>query len=218
MSRLLAPAKSPMGLTVVLFTIAMLLAGCAGKRSADRMWNIPLGQWSGQGSFIYECFKSADADPDDSADGPEFDCGPVTSIVRDYPTSLTIRRAQLAGQDVVEVAILSSRGQIPDLDDRTELRFALVQNKTPREDMRLFRIVGSQFNPDRPGQPLQYDPGTPLYSASLHAEQSELVLQVVYGENFVDTFRFHDTHVDKTGVFFAPEEGLVHWSERLERR
>lgn len=177
----------------------------------DRAWGIPLGEWEGSGTFVYECHSRPGPDGRDECEGQE-------RIVRDYPTTLRIERGVLDGHDVVLLKILSSRGQIPQLDDRTDLRIALVELRQVDPRVRMFRMVGAQFNPaaeERMGF-------EPPQDESVHGVLIECgghtVLQLHYQSDFVDTLRFSGSGVEKSGLVRSEESGLVHWSERLRRR
>lgn len=212
---------------------AFSLTGCAEKRNCaanccnaaqqPTHWGIPLGEWSGEGAFVYECARANVAAPAEGKAAAD-ECAGVASIARRYKTSLKISRSTLGGHDVVEFSILSQRGDIPQLENRTQLRFALEQRPAPQiegassDKLRLYRMVAAEFNRKQPNPDYQYDPNTDAVSrASLFMSDGCPVLQIVYSDNFVDTICFCGSMVQKSGSYFDGGIGAVHWVERMSR-
>ncbi len=187
--------------------LAGLACGVAGAPIGCRapQPEVPFGQWSGQGTVAYVSWDTSDAS-DKKSGG--------TTIVRRYPTHLRIRPGKLEGREVIEMEILSERGPLPDLEERTHLQMALFESKRPSSQVTLYRLAGWQFNPDF-DDPLKWDKhGTPL-SASAIADDRGVTVLIQYMENYVDTLRFEGGAVHKFGVLSSEEGGIVHWSEVL---
>ncbi|UCG16635.1 MAG: hypothetical protein JSV19_01090 [Phycisphaerales bacterium] len=182
--------------------LLVLCAGCAGP--APRA-EIPFGEWSGQGTFVYERWQSADTAAEDE---------PARSIHRCYPTSLSIRPGQLDGREVVELEIRSDRGPLPELDDRTHIKAALLKAKRVSDRAVLYRVVGFLINPKQ-GETLRFLDDAPPVSASCTTTDGATVLQIHYADDFVDAISFRGGHVEKSGTYFTTDEGLIHWSETL---
>ena len=187
--------------------VLLLTAGCA---TTGRPGEIPLGQWTGQGTFTYEHWSSGEGE-DDQDD--------KVSLTRDYSTTLTIKNSTLDDRDILEVEILSKRGDLPGLHiaDESHLVLALVKAGRISDSTVLYRMIASQFNPGADDK-LEIDDDAPPSSASCTTKGAVTVLQIQYDENFVDTFRFHGPRVEKTGFWFSPGQAFVHWFERLETR
>ncbi|QOJ15003.1 MAG: hypothetical protein HRU75_10250 [Planctomycetia bacterium] len=209
-NRLRAIRATAMGYVAAVLALSAA-SGCSSSSTRDRAWGIPLGEWEGSGTFVYECRSRHGPDGRDECEGQE-------RIVRDYPTTLRIERAVLDGHDVVVLKILSSRGDIPHLDNRTDLRVALVESQQVHPRVRMFRMVAAQFNPSE-GERMSYEPPHDgAYHGVLLQTGDQTVLQLHYQSDFVDTLRFSGSGVDKAGLVQSDEVGLVHWSERLRRR
>ncbi len=202
-SRLNNTMFSPASLAILL--IVTLGAGCV---SHDRRGEIPFGTWSGEGVFVYENWKQ---------DGENAVESEPRSLSRRYSTSLIIRPRELDGHDVIELEIVSNHGGMPDMDKETHLNVALVEAKRVSESMTLYRLVDFKFNP-APDSTLNYEEDGPPYAASCITSNGTTIFQIEYMENFVDTFRFYGRHVEKAGVYFDPQEGLVHWYEDLTKQ
>ena len=192
------------------FAPLVVLTFAAGCATTGRPGEIPLGQWSGNGTFTYEHWTSGEgeADPEDQV-----------SLTRDYPTTLTTENSTLDGRDIIKMEIISKRGELPGLhiDDESHLVIALVEAKRVSDATVLYRMVASQFNPG-PDDKLKLEDDAPPISASCTTKGNVTVLQLQYAEDFVDTFRFRGRRLEKTGFWFDPDEGFVHWFERLETR
>jgi len=136
-----------------------------------------------------------------------------------YPTHLTITRASELGDGAVRVEILSERGEVEDMaGDRTHLVLHLRPSTSLADDsITLYRLVnfGLSFDADPP-KPDEHPEG--LTHASCMLVNGDLVLRIHYMEHFVDTLRFRGNTVFKDGSYWADAgDGLIHWSERLER-
>ena len=191
------------GPQVVLVILAIRVAGCAAPGPAGV---IPFGEWSGRGSFVYEDWEeNENTAPEDR------------SIQRSYSTSLSIRPGELEGREVVELEIISERGSLPELGEKTCLRAALVEAKRVSDSTVLYRMVGSLLNPN-PDEKLEFDDDAPSLAASCTTSGGVTVLQIHYMDNFIDTFRFAGRRVEKMGVYFNTDGGLIHWWERLTKR
>ncbi len=191
----------------VILALLLNVALSAGCVSHGRRGEIPFGTWSGEGVFVYENWKQ---------DGENAVDPKPRSLSRRYPTSLTIRPRELDGHDVIELDILSKHGGMPDMEEETHLKVALVEAKRVSESMTLYRLVDFQFNPTS-GNTLSFEEDGPPYAASCITSNGTTIFQIEYLENFVDTFRFHGHRVEKSGVYFDPKEGLVHWYEDLTK-
>jgi len=195
--------------TLLMFVVALLSAGCAATGPRGE---IPLGHWSGEGVFVYEEWGSG---------GEQGGAPGRHSIHRSYPTSLSIRPGLLEGHEIIEMEIRSQRGALPDLGDETHLKVALVKAKRVSDSTVLYRPVGmaSNFEPGPDDElSLSFDDDSPPFGASCITMNGATVLQIHYMDNFVDTIRFQGDRVEKCGVYFDADQGLVHWCEHLLRR
>ncbi|MHC4233636.1 MAG: hypothetical protein ACYSUQ_00825 [Planctomycetota bacterium] len=186
---------------------AALAAGCT---SPGPLAELPFGEWAGEGSFVYEAWPKAPGGEEGTA---------ALSIHRRYPTTLTIRPGRIDDRDVVELEIISERGRLgeEDKDTRTHLKLALVKAKQVSDSTILYRVVGLLFNPG-PEAELKYDDQAPPFTASCTIHEDARVFQIPYMEGFFDTIRFRGDHVDKTGLYYEKNAGLVHWWEHLTRQ
>ena len=156
---------------------------------------------AGRGSFVYETW-----DPDED---PQ-------SVHGDYSTRLSVRPRTVDGRDYVELEIVSGRGSLPELGEKTHLKVALSEGKRVSESAVLYRSAGWLFNPE-PGETLDFKDEAAPYCASCMTIDGTTVLQIRYFGNFVDTFRFRGQHLAKAGILFE-DDGLIHWSEQLTRQ
>ncbi|MGE0479587.1 MAG: hypothetical protein AB7Q17_03845 [Phycisphaerae bacterium] len=196
--------RRPSARIAALLAVSGALAGCAAPaRRAD----VPLGTWVGNGTFVYESWEKTESG---EASEPR-------SVQRSYSTRLKIRSGALAGQDVIEVEILSERGPLPKLEDRTHLRAALREAKRPTDSLALYQVLGAQFNPG-PDEALKPLDDAPPFAASACDAGDAMILQIQYAENFVDFFRFSGDRVEKYGTYFDPEKGMITWYEWLGRQ
>ena len=185
--------------------VAALSSGCAAPGPRGE---IPLGRWAGHGVFAYEDWEPADEE-----------AKPLTprSVSRSYPTCLTIQPVDLSGHPVIVLEIRSDRGRLPQLEgEATHLSVAVLKVKRVSDAMVLYRVVGFVLDPG-PGKPLRFDDGAPPFGASCTVEKGATVLQIEYGDNFVDTFRFAGNQLEKSGSYFNRKAGLIHWVEHLTR-
>jgi len=182
------------------------MALCGGCAAPGPRGKLPYGHWSGCGVFVYERWNEDD--------NPE--AGKQQSIRRHYPTTLAIQPGKLDGQDVILLEICSDRGPLPDLGDRTHLKLAVTEAKRVSPDTVLYRVVDVLFNP-KSGQKLSLDETAPPFGAICSSVNGTTTFQIVYMDNFVDTFRFRGRHVEKTGMYYSKDGGLIWWSERLTR-
>lgn len=197
------------GLYGGLTTLALLLL-CTGCATLPTRAEIPLGEWSGHGRFVTHKWAADDKKPD--ASQPVSEHG-------EYPTRLSIEPARVGDHDGVRIEILSERGETESLPgDRTHI-VALLRPKESFADgaITLYDLV--EFGLETSKKPPKTDKGpeeatlaTCMYSGG------EIVLRVHYPYGFVDTLRFRDNVVFKDGAYFDSKEGLIHWSERLQRR
>ncbi len=166
---------------------------------------IPRGEWTGSGAFVYETWPTEGADE------------PPVSLHNCYPTHLSIRDAVLGGERVVEIEIRSERGRIDkDLGELTHIIAALRREKTLSDSAVTYRLVHWLFNP-KEGEQLNPDAASPPASATCMAIDGDVVLQIHYSDEFSDTFRFRRRKVYKSGSYVKLEEGLIHWAEILKR-
>lgn len=185
---------------VVMLLPSALSTGCA---SPGRSGDLPLGAWAGRGSFVYEVWEAGD--------GAE-----VGSIARGYPTQLTLRPARVDGHEVIEMEIRSQRGHVPvkDFGDETHIVAALVKGKRVSDSIVLYRLAGLLYNP-APHERLHLEEKSARFSASCTTSGGATLLQLRYSDGFVDNFRFQDGRVEKSGMCWTNEKGLIHWVEEL---
>lgn len=168
---------------------------------------IPLGQWDGEGTFVYETWGSQE---------PATQPAEPSSLHRSYATHLTVRRVEAEGRRGVALDIRSERGALPDLGDETHLTVALLEAKRASEAAALYDMPDWHFNPG-PDETLDLDKqGTP-FAASCIKSGETTILRIRYDDNFCDTFRFRGDVLDKDGLLHT-DDGLIHWSEKLKRR
>jgi len=126
-----------------------------------------------------------------------------------------------SGREIIEMEIRSQRGALPDLGEETHLKVALLKAKRVSDATVLYRLVGmaSNFDPGPDDElSLSFDDDAPPFGASCITRDGATVLQIHYMDNFVDTIRFQGDRVEKCGVYFDADEGLIHWCEYLRRR
>jgi len=190
--------------------VVFLAAGCVAPGPRGEL---PVGCWSGAGSFVYETWPgAATTQPVDASAAPQ-------SLCREYKTVLCIRPARLEDRDVVELDIRSARGPLPgakDMDNETHIKAALVKAKRVSDSAVLYHVIALQYNPG-PNEELKVDEKAPPFAASCLTVDGRTVFQIQYMKNFVDMFRFEGPRVEKTGVYFDPDGGLIHWVEMLRR-
>lgn len=197
----------------VVLAATFLLTAVAGCITTGR-GDLPLGEWSGRGTFIYE--EWAPGGPAGQGEVPATAPSPVT-ISRDYETTLSLRPDKLDDLDIIRIEIRSLRGELPNLDDQTHLVGALVPGKRIGADARLYRAVALQYNPE-PGEKLSVQDDAPPFIATCTTRGGTTTFRICYTENFVDVFRFEGAALEKDGLYFNDKRGLVHWTERLTRR
>jgi hypothetical protein len=185
----------------VALAVSLTVALTVGCATTGPQGEIPFGEWSGHGKFVYETWES-DKDP--------------KSIHGDYSTRLSVRPRTVDGRDYVELEIVSGRGSLPELGEKTHLKVALSEGKRVSESAVLYRSAGWLFNPE-PGETLDFKDEAAPYCASCMTIDGTTVLQIRYFGNFVDTFRFRGQHLAKAGILFE-DYGLIHWSEQLTRQ
>lgn len=200
------PATSVTGALQLTATVGfcMAVAGCSAGRMAD---GIPLGEWSGNGSFVYDIWER-DAEATTQPTEP-------SSAYRDYATHLTIRQVSSEGEDFVELDIRSERGAIPGAGERTHLRVALARAKSVSDSASLYRVVDWKFNPDD-DESLDLGKTDAPIAASCLRSGGPTVLTIRYHDDFVDIFRFRGDSLEKYGYLYD-KNGLIHWWERLSR-
>lgn len=186
---------------LAVLLVVTLGAGCASFGPPSE---IPFGTWSGEGVVVSERWKQDDDDSESE------------SISRRYPTTLTIQPIVLEGHDVIEMEIHSYHSDMRSTDD-VHIKAALVKAKRVSDVITLYRLVDFKFNAT-PENDLHFKENGPPYAASCTSRDGTTILQIVYSENFVDTFRFQGRHLEKTGAFFDPKEQLVHWYEDLVKQ
>jgi hypothetical protein len=189
--------------------LALPMSGCATGRG-----DLPLGEWAGRGTFIYE--EWAPGGPAGRSPAPSTASAGVT-ISRDYETTLSLRPDRLADTNIVRMEIRSRRGELPSLEDETHIIAALVPGKRVNANARLYQAIALQYNP-KPDEALTVADDAPPYLATCTTTGGVTTFQIWYAENFVDVFRFSGLALEKAGVFFEEERGLVHWNEKLSRK
>lgn len=189
-------------------TAIAVIAWAPGCASPGPRGELPFGEWAGRGTFVYE--RWVQDDQTDQHAEPQ-------TIHRDYPTTLSIRPRQLDGREVIEMEILSERGQLEDLGDKTHLKLALVPGKRVSDHAVLYRGVDMLFNP-KPDDKLSYEDHGPHYDASCITAGGTTVLHIHYTDNCLDTIRFRGNSVEKSGILINKDSGLIHWFEHLTHR
>ncbi len=182
---------------MLALTCIFLAAGCASRRPVA----LPLGEWTGHGSFTYERW----GEPEDTA-----------TLHRDYKTCLRMRKSKVDDQPATEIEIVSQRGELPELGERTHIRLALVETKRLSDSAVLYRVAGQLFDPKPDDQP-KFEAKSPPVGASCIKIDGVTVLQIAYNDGFVDTFRFHGKGLMKAGTLTV-EDGSIHWVETLVQR
>lgn len=179
---------------LLLAPLCLTASGCASRG----MPTIPVGEWRGHGTFTYERW----GEPENTA-----------SHHRDYATCLCIKKSTVDGQPAFEIEIISDRGALPELGDRTHMRLALVEVSRPSNSAVLYRLAGPLYDPKPNDQPT-FESDSPPVAASCMKIDGVAVLQIAYEEGFVDTFRFRARGLSKAGSLTL-EDGSVHWVESL---
>jgi len=191
-----------------LVSAAVLIGYGSGCAAPGPRGQIPCGEWSGQGHFVYERWE-------DSATTQPF----APSVERDYPTRLRIEESELDGHKVVLMEIHSQRGELPELEDETHLLVALEPVRRLSDATTLYRSVDTLLNPG-PEERLEYntpDSAEAPLNATCTTFHDATVLQVHYMKGFYDALIFRGPCVDKTGAYSDAESGLVHWHEQLRK-
>lgn len=188
-----------------------LIVLCAGCATPQRRAEIPLGEWSGSGTFVLEKWSSEDK---------EGESPPATLEYGTYPTHLKVGRTTVEGEGAIRLEILSQRGEVKELEgDRTHLVAHLVRQKSAADGaITLYRLAEMGLSFDESEPRVGTGPDGPTH-ASCMAVDGDLVLRIHYMEGFVDTFRFRGDRLYKDGVCFPEDgDGLIHWSELLRRK
>jgi hypothetical protein len=190
------------------FILLVLAGGCAAPGLRGE---VPLGNWTGEGTFVYQGWKEGESTGQPAA--PTM----AETIRREYPTTLAIRNGRLDNLDVIMIEIQSKRGSLPQIGDETRLNVALEKVKRVSDSTVLYREVAAQLNAS-PDDKLHIEKDTPPITAVCTTERGVTTFAIQYMENFTDVFRFDGGTVEKTGLYFDKETGLVHWCEQLKRR
>ncbi len=133
-----------------------------------------------------------------------------------YPTTLTIGPSTLDGRDIVLIEIESNRDALPGLGDKTHARIALQEVQRFCDKTVIYRIVSMLIN-EPAAKSLEYSETGPPASAICTVHDGDTLLQIQYMENFHDAFRFSDIEVQKSGMFFGADGGVIQWWEELEQ-
>lgn len=193
----------------------------------QRPGEIPLGEWSGRGVFIYQHWDDDEgpaADDlfqtsDDVVDLLEDDgaAGAKGRIVhRRYKTSLEVWTEEWEDRDVTVMEIRSRRGKLAELGEESHLLLAFEEARRLSRATVLYRMVAFSFNPDRDAE-LNVDESASPVTASCTTNGDVTVLQIHYMDNFTDTLRFEGRRVEKVGMYHT-RDGMVHWNEELKQR
>jgi hypothetical protein len=184
-------------LTSCVLACGSMVTGCAAGRSV----RIPLGEWTGDGAFTFERWGKPEE---------------TDSIHREYKSRLCISKSEVDGQPATQLEVISEHGELPDLGPRTHMRLALVEAKRYCDHAVLYRVAGPLFDPNPEEEPT-FEKGTPPVGASCMIMGGVTILQIVYQQGFVDTFRFHGRGLSKTGSLTV-DVGSIHWVEALVQR
>ncbi len=187
-----------------LCAASALIALAAGCASPGPRGELPFGEWSGEGTFVYERWQDEDQKE-------------PLSIHGEYTTTLSIRPGRLGDREVIELEILTERETLPGWGDKTLLRAALVEAKRVSDSTVLYQVVACLLNPE-PGKELEPDDHFRPYEAVCTTRGETTTFQISYEPKFVDTFRFHGPYVEKTGILGPEDWGFCQWFERLKRR
>ena len=216
-----------------LLTVSLTVSGGVNSHSRG---GIPVGEWQGRGVCVFEWWDARAPSPieeakrsaledalgesyedlplelEDGAEAPGFN----TTIYRRYPTRLRIWEERIGRRQITMLEMRSQRGALPGLGEETHTLVALEVAKRLSATTTLYRQVGFTFNPETEGMPALNESGPPC-SATCTTIGDTTILQIRYLEDFVDTFRFEDARLEKSGLYHA-SGGLVHWTEQLEER
>lgn len=188
---------------------AVMLLLCVGCAGVPRRAEIPIGTWSGEGTFVLEKWDAAETA--DAASG-------VLSQGK-YKTHLTIEPTTLDGRDALRMEILSERGEVEGLDgDRTHIISILCETRSIENDtITFYRICQEGLSLDAEEPSMEYAPDE-FTRATCLLRPGEVVLRIEYMDKLIDIYRFRGDTVLKDGTYGGVEaEGYVHWSERLRR-
>ncbi len=187
-------------------TCGCALALATGCRTPGPTGDIPIGTWEGEGVYVYGGWDSDEAKAQ----------GQLSTLMRaGYPTTLTIEPGTLDGREIVVLEIDSRRGALPGLGERTHARVALLEVNRFSEATVFYRLVDLLIN-EPADKPFEFDDDAPPASAICTVDNGDTLLQIQYGDNFTDTFRFYDNEVKKAGMFFGADGGIIQWWEELE--
>lgn len=192
-----------------------------------RPGEIPLGEWSGRGTFIYQHWEDDDgpaADDlfqttDDVVDLLEDDAAAGAkgrTVHRRYKTSLSVWSEEWDERDVIVMEIRSRRGKLAELGEESHLLLAFEEARRLSRATVLYRMIAFSFNPD-PSAELDVDENAAPVTASCTTNDDVTVFQIHYMDNFTDTLRFEGKRVEKVGMYHT-RAGLVHWYEELKER
>ena len=192
-----------------------------------RPGEIPLGEWSGRGTFIYQHWGDDDgpaADDlfqttDDVVDLLEDDSAAGAkgrTVHRRYKTSLSVWSEEWDERDVIMMEIRSRRGKLAELGEESHLLLAFEEARRLSRTTVLYRMIAFSFNPG-PRAELDVDENAAPVTASCTTNDDVTVLQIHYMDNFTDTLRFEGKRVEKVGMYHT-RAGLVHWHEELKER
>ncbi len=190
---------------ISLAVVALLSAGCTVSELKD---GIPVGEWHGQGVFVYR-FWGTEGKATSQPSSP-------ASLSRTYPTHLTIRQVSSGGKDFIELDILSERGSLPEWGEETHLKIALAKAKCVSDTATLYRVVDWEFNPAL-NEALNLEKEGASIAASCLRLGETTILAIRYSKNFNDIFRFRGDSLQKDGLI-CDEKGIIQWSESLKRR
>jgi len=185
-----------------------LLAAVTGCKAPAPKGTIPFGTWAGNGLYVYAGWDTDEARAE----------GRMATLLRGkYPTTLTIGPSTVEGRDVVLIEIESNRGELPGLGDKTQARIALEEVTRFGDATVIYRLVAASLN-EPMDKPLELESTSPPASAVCTVDGDNTLLQIQYGDNFVDTYEFSDEEVEKAGMFFNDKKAIIQWWEELEKR
>ncbi|MBU0640013.1 MAG: hypothetical protein KKB50_14185 [Planctomycetes bacterium] len=188
-----------------------LLLACSGCATLPTRAEIPVGEWSGEGTFFLVKCKPLEE-------------GTVTKFETIehgvYPTHLKIELELVEGRAALRLEILSERGAVEQLDGE---RSHLVMHLRPMlavadNAIMLYHLIDWGYSSNENAPKVDSVSGAPVQAMCM-VVRGDLVLRIRYMEHYVDTFRFRGNALYKDGAIYSEEDdGSIHWSEYLKKK